>query len=108
MAPPPCPQLSAEDFEREIRLAVARPDRELDVLQKLLAVKDQMIWRAASAPPVPRIHSALISSERAHTPPCGWVPPPLGLCDAAGFTSVSARADGARSQGGLALCVLCR
>lgn len=36
--------LSAEEFEREIRLAVARPDTEREVLQKLLAVKDQMIW----------------------------------------------------------------
>lgn len=44
------PQLTAEEFERDIRLAVARPDKERDVLQKLLAVKDQMIWRATPAP----------------------------------------------------------
>jgi hypothetical protein len=39
-------QVSAADFEREARgaAAAAAPARDAEVLHKLLAVKDQMIW----------------------------------------------------------------
>jgi hypothetical protein len=44
---PPRQQVSAEDFEREAREAAApAPDADTEVLQKLLTVKDQMIWWA--------------------------------------------------------------
>ncbi len=42
--------MCAEAFEREARAAAAAaapPDRDAEVLQKLLTVKDQMIWRVA-------------------------------------------------------------
>ena len=38
-------QVDAETFEREARAAAAGlPDRDAEVLSKLLAVKDEMIW----------------------------------------------------------------
>ena len=38
-------QVDAETFEREARAAaVGLPDRDAEVLSKLLAVKDEMIW----------------------------------------------------------------
>ena len=38
-------QVDAETFEREARVAAAGlPDRDAEVLSKLLAVKDEMIW----------------------------------------------------------------
>jgi hypothetical protein len=44
-------QVSAEDFEREARAAAAAaPDADTEVLQKLLTVKDQMIWCVLCAP----------------------------------------------------------
>ena len=44
-------QVSAEDFEREARAAAAAaPDADTEVLQKLLTVKDQMIWCVLRAP----------------------------------------------------------
>ena len=45
------PQVSAEEFEVDARAAVAtQAERDKEVLQKLLTVKDQMIWCAAPRP----------------------------------------------------------
>ena len=41
------PQVSVEEFELDARAAVAtQAERDKEVLQKLLTVKDQMIWCA--------------------------------------------------------------